>query len=116
MLSLFPEILFLAPVAPLLIRVALALLMFYDGWHMFARADMRSRIAAFCAFAVGALLFVGAWTQLVAFLFVIAYLIYLFIPYGPRTSMPLSTMILAVVMALTLVFTGPGKFAFDLPL
>ena len=116
MLSLFPEILFLSPFAPLIIRVALALLMLYDGYVLLGRSQTQARVAALCSFIVAALFFVGAWTQLAAILFAVAFLVYLIFPYGPGTSMPRSTIALAIVMALTLVLTGPGAYAFDLPL
>lgn len=116
MLSLFPELLFLTPFAPLVLRVALAVLLAYDGWHTISRPGFSARFAGISSFVIAALLIAGAWTQPIALLFVIGYTVYLFRPYGPTSVLPRSTIALAIAMALTLVVTGPGVFSFDLPL
>lgn len=116
MLSFFPEILFLSPFAAVLIRITLAVLLAYDGWNMFSQSGISARVGSVCAFLFAGLLFVGAWTQLAALMYAIAFTIYLVYPYGPKSSLPKSTIALAIVLALTLVVTGPGPLAFDLPL
>lgn len=116
MLSMFPEIMFLSPFAALFIRIALALVIFYDGWSLFSKSGNTTRIAALCAFTAGALLFVGAWTQLIAIALVVTLLAEVLIPSWKQSTLPSSTLALMIVMALTLVVTGAGPIAFDLPL
>ncbi len=65
-LSLFPQILFLAPFSATLIRVALAILLAYVAWDYLSRADMPSRAAGLVKLTLAAALFAGAWTQLSA--------------------------------------------------
>ncbi len=117
-LSIFPEILFLSPFAPLIIRAALAVVLVYDGWYLLSHADARHRVGGICAMIVAGFFLVGASTQPFALLFAISFAIYLFHPYPDNSfsSLPRSTIALAIVMALSLVVTGPGAFAFDLPL
>lgn len=118
MLSLFPQILFLAPLGLTLIRVALAVLMVYDAFYLYSHKDVRHQVAALCAVLVAVLFFVGAWTQLAALAFAISFVIFLVYPYPNKSfsGLPRSTIALAVVMALVLVISGAGAFAFDLPL
>ena len=114
MLSLFPEILFLAPFSAFLIRVALALLLGLAAWKHFSHDEPSLRIFGILEIAAAAALLAGAWTQGVALLaFIGTALSFVF----PRLrAYPLSTTLLALVMFLSLVVTGAGVLSFDLPL
>jgi len=114
LLSLFPEILFLGRLSPLLIRVALAIVLAYSAWHLFSKSDWLSRLVAIAGAIIGIALFVGAWTQAAALgaLFVIG--LYLFVP--SLRTVALGTALLSIVLALSLLVTGPGAYAFDWPL
>ena len=113
-LSLFPQILFLAPFSATLIRVALAILLAYVAWDYLSRADMPSRAAGLVKLTLAAALFAGAWTQISALIAALMIAVALIKP--SLSILPRSTLALAFIMALSLVFTGAGVFAFDLPL
>ena len=114
MLSLFPQVLFLAPFSALVIRIALALVFAYAAWRHVAQGDTISRVLSFLKILVAAALLVGAWTQAVALVGALFALVGLL---SPRTRIfPKSTVALVLVMCLSLVVTGAGALAFDLPL
>lgn len=114
MLSVFPEILFLSPFAALLIRVALALTFAHAAWRHVESGNIASRTLGILEGVAGVALFVGAWTQPAALLGAIISAVWLFQPTARAFAM--STVVLALVMSLSLILTGPGAFAFDLPL
>lgn len=114
MLSVFPEILFLSPLAPFLLRIALGILLGFAGFRHMRRLDIVSRILAAVEFAAAAALVLGTWTQPAALTASIVAAIWLFQPSSRVHS--LSTILLALVIALSLIVTGAGAFAFDLPL
>lgn len=114
MLSFFPEILFLSPFAAVLIRLAVSILFAYSAWTRMARSDVFSRTFAVLEFVAAIGIFVGSWTQVAALLGAVLLGASLFMP--KHRMFALSTLVLAIVMTLTLVITGPGPFAFDLPL
>jgi uncharacterized membrane protein YphA (DoxX/SURF4 family) len=114
MLSLFPQLLFLAPLASTLIRVALAILLIYEGLRLVSGSDIGRRMFSVVHFALGVALFVGAWTQLAALCAAALWAATYFV--RSWTSYPRSTIALAVVMSVALVVSGAGAFAFDLPL
>ena len=91
MLSLLPQVLFLTPLAIAVIRITLGILFLYAAWRQFPEKDVLTRILA-------ALIVLLVWL------------------FSPKRIYPVSTLLLALVMALSLVVTGPGAFAFDLPL
>jgi len=73
---------------------------------------MRVRILGAVEFITAALIFVGLWTQAAAVASIIISGIWFFFPL--RTY-ALSTVLLSCVIALSLIVTGAGRFAFDLP-
>lgn len=114
MLSLFPQILFLAPFSAFLIRVALALLLAYAAWKHSSSDEVPLRLVGILEIAAAGTLLAGAWVQGVALAaFVGTAIGFVF----PRLRIyPVSTTLLSLVMLLSLVVTGAGVFAFDLPL
>jgi len=114
MLALLPQILFLGAFAATLIRVVISLIFAYNAWTNVSKTDMVVRAFALLETAVAAALFVGAWTQAVAIGASIMLLVSLVLPQF--RVWPRSTVALMLVMTLTLIVTGPGAFAFDLPL
>lgn len=133
MLSLFPDLLFLAPLATTLIRVAAGIAYLYVGYRVFAtaRAQTASQlpligrppywlvIAGACAYAlIGALLFVGMWTQGVAILAAIGALKIAILRkwYPGLMPLPSSSALLLFAISLSLIFSGAGAFAIDWPL
>ncbi|TSC63196.1 MAG: hypothetical protein Athens041674_303 [Parcubacteria group bacterium Athens0416_74] len=114
MLSIFPEILFLAPFAALALRLSLTVVLLITAWAHVSRPETLPRVWALAEAAAAVSLLVGAWTQPVA-LFAAAWLFASMFFHGMRIF-PKSTIALALIIALSLVVTGPGAFALDLPL
>ena len=114
MLSLFPQILFLSPLAPFAIRVVLALFAASAAWRHLSSTDPLLKGISVLEIALAAALLSGAWTQagaLAGFGFTALGLAF------PRIrAYPISTTLLSLVMLATLIVTGAGAFAFDLPL
>lgn len=114
MLALLPQILFLGTFAATLIRVTAAFMLAYSSWRRMSAPSLFHKGFAAVETAVSIALFVGAWTQVAALLAVVLIAASLFSP--TLRVWPRSTLALLLVMAATLVVTGPGAFAFDLPL
>ncbi|QQG38002.1 MAG: hypothetical protein HYS26_00395 [Candidatus Kaiserbacteria bacterium] len=114
MLSVFPEILYLSPFAPFLIRVALAVVFGYAAWQHLQRNDMPSRVLAVGEIAVAIAFVAGWWTQPAAILATIVGAIWFFQPTSRVYA--LSTILLSILLPFTLLITGAGALAFDLPL
>jgi len=116
MLSMFPELLFLAPLSALVIRASVAAL-FALSAYMRVRGEASTFIYIMAALETLAALSlaIGYKSQLVAFLGVLLIGVWIFMG-RPVRQYPLSTALLAAVMSLSLLVTGPGAFAFDLPL
>lgn len=133
MFSIFPQILFLQPAGIGLLRVAAGLYLIYIGYSLWSeRAEVAKEqfpiigrmpewlamLAATLQMALGILLVVGAWTQLVALLGAIVALKCIIFARAYKTIMPLdrAASILLLVILLALIVSGAGAFAFDLPL
>lgn len=115
MLSVFPELLFLSPFAATLIRIALAALLMSEGWRQISMStDTRVRVGGFCEIILAVALLAGIWTQVAALGAVFGLASSLLFP--SFRIFPKSTIWLALAMAVSLVVTGAGAFAFDLPL
>lgn len=145
MFSIFPELLFLAPLAPFLIRIALAGLFAYaslrhfvskreDGVRTFGLAAgwlhalwmqpdnefgtsvgrVAFKILWIVEIAIAFFFAGGAYTQLVAVAGAVVTLEWVL----SRRTRPvaLGTALLALVMCVSLLLTGAGALAFDLPL
>ena len=114
MLSLFPEILFLAPFSALIIRVAVAALLAYAAWTHVAERNATVRALSFFEGLVGAAILVGAWTQAAAILAAIFFVL----PFvsSRMRLFATSTLLVALVLCASLIVTGAGALAFDLPL
>ncbi len=115
MLSLFPDILFLAPYSVFFIRIALATTLLYSAWQHFSRdSDVLARTIGVLELAAALAIGVGMWTQVGG---LAASVILIGEAASPRLrTVALGTVLLALVMAASLVVTGPGVFSFDLPL
>ncbi|MEK7069143.1 MAG: hypothetical protein AAB947_02040 [Patescibacteria group bacterium] len=114
MLSLFPEILFLAPLSATLIRVALGIAFGYVAWKHLNTADTMGKVLGIAEGVVALTLIVGAWTQPIALLGIVIFFIHVAIPR--LRTLPTSTALLLLVMCVSLLFTGAGAQAVDLPL
>ena len=112
MLSVFPDILFLSPFAMLFMRLAAATVFGYAAWQHIPQASMLARVVAEVVCA--ALLLVGLYTQPAALLGIAMFFLYTFIP--SLRTVPTSTNLLLLVLCASLLLSGAGALAFDLPL
>ncbi|HWP61185.1 MAG TPA: hypothetical protein VN495_01140 [Candidatus Paceibacterota bacterium] len=133
MLSRFPQILFLAPMGTSLLRIVAGLTIIYIAWVFYNERNTVSRMrlpfigtcppwlclfGSVAYFVIGGLLVIGLWTQVAALLGVIVALkssIYAH-RYEKIIPLPLSANLLLLAICLSLVVSGAGLFAFDLPL
>ena len=114
MLSLFPQILFLAPFTSFLLRIAIAITLAYCAWKHSSMSRLWYRLLALVEVLAGVLIAVGAWTQAAA---VIGFCIVLIWFAFPSTrSIALSSVFLIMIMTICLIISGAGLLAFDLPL
>jgi len=133
MLSFFPQLLFLAPLAVAILRAVVGLFFLYMAYHVLSHGPSIQKerfplighmptsliwIGGTILTAIAALLLVGAWAQVCALLAALGsfkYALYArtypaVFPFSP------STYFLLGMISLALVFMGPGAFAFALPL
>lgn len=134
MLSVFPELLNYALLAPFLLRVVLGFI-FLDLGLLKFRGEKERWIASCEALNVrpaeffvvlygllqvvgGLLLLVGLWTQVAALVFAIFTGAELYIEWRVREVLKrdLTFYLLLFVISVSLLLTGPGTYAFDLPL
>ena len=114
MLVTLPELLFLEPLSAFLIRVALGLTIGYGAWLHLRGETATIRILAAAEAAIAMALFLGSWTQITAIAAAVVVARWLVSP--ATRPLPRSTSLLALVMCLSLLVTGAGALAFDLPL
>ncbi len=119
---MIPSLLTYQMAGPLIIRIVLGVTLFHFGYKKIkGRGDSSgSNSLTYGAIEVfiSIFLIIGLFTQIAALLNVIILVIKL--GFKAKTGQFLSDgvnyYILLLVMALSLMFTGPGFFAFDLPL
>jgi len=134
MLNPFPDLLTYSLLAPLLLRLTLGLIFIDLGvlklraeksrWitsfeTLYLRpADLFVNIYAFLQIIGGALLIFGLWTQIAALMFVILTGAELYIEWRMREVLKrdLTFYFLLFIISLSLLFTGAGAYALDIPL
>jgi len=132
MLSLFPQILFLTPLSATLLRLTAGLIFAYLSYFHYSNrravseelsllvggASVICILYALLELLVAIGLLAGAWTQLAALLGFVIALKVLIIRRSLKELKPLSQLSYALLamICLSVVITGAGPFAFDLPL
>ncbi len=131
MLNPFPELLVFGFFAPTLIRIFVALVFFASAYMLYTRRDELSRtpfvigqgawivwIALLVNVAIGAMLFAGYYTQVAALAGALLALKGLVWGkrYGRFFVLCRIDYLFVLVMCLSLLLTGAGALAFDLPL
>ncbi len=114
-LSIFPQLLFLGLIAPLLLRVTVGLFILSLGWENYKKPSKWTTI--FYAVS-GILLVLGLYTQIAALVGIIIIKTDFWINKKTRmfSKNEMILYVMAVIILLSLLFTGPGFLAFDLPL
>ena len=132
MLSLFPQILFLAPMGTTLLRVAAGVTLLAAAWmHYDQRKELGTEkfivigsgtwiplLASFVELVVGAALVLGTYTQVAAIVGALLSLKQFVWSRAYPNFFPLSRTASALlfVICLSLIVSGAGALAFDLPL
>ncbi len=132
MLNPFPDLLMLGFVAPTLIRVAAGCLLLYTGYYhwntrskiadisfpLIGRSSWAAPVSAIAHFAVGAMFIFGYYVQIAALLGILASLKGVTFAKKYEVVFPYqrSTYVLLLVICASLMLSGAGAFAFDLPL
>lgn len=115
-LSLFPALFTYTLVAPLLLRLAVAYYIIGLGSDMYKNGQYKW--LSFIYFIVGAFLTIGLYTQAVAIVGIISIKLNWWIKRKVTPTPPdqMTLYIICGVILLSLLVTGPGAFAIDLPL
>lgn len=132
MLNIFPQLLSFILIVPLIIRVTLALFLFA---LIVSLIKNRNQISLYLRFKIipeylslgllivtatvlGIMITVGVYTQIIAIILTILFIKMLIISWWRNFIFvyPPSTLILLTVMSVTLIISGAGKLAVDLPL
>jgi len=134
MLAIFPDLLTYGLLGPLLIRLTLGLLFIDMGYFELTREQKRWRAVfetlrlkpvamwskgfGILQIVGGILLIAGMFTQVAALFFAIISLAEIFIEYREPAILKRNIVfyLLIFVMSLSLLFSGAGFYAFDLPL
>lgn len=134
MLNPFPDLLTYSLLAPLLLRLVLGFIFVdlgilktkgekerwratFEALHL-KPADFFLPLYAFLQITGGILLILGLWTQVAALMFVIFTGAELYIEWRAKEILKrdLVFYLLLFIISLSLLFTGAGAFAFDIPL
>lgn len=134
MLSVFPFLLTYQLAAPLILRLTLGAIFVNFGWVKLHRQKTEKAaffekiglkpgrlylwVIAIIEIAAGLLLIIGLFTQVAALVAAVISLIAVFLKRKQPLSFEssLCLLIVCLIIALSLMLTGPGFFAFDLPL
>ncbi len=122
MLSIFPSLLTYEGLAPFIIRIVLGITLAYFGYekikHRGESSGSNSLIYGVIEVVIAVFLIVGLFTQLAALLNVLILVIKIGFKIKEKAFLSdgINYYVLLLAMALSLVFTGAGWFAFDWPL
>jgi len=122
MLSLFPYFLNYQQLGPFLIRIVVGITLAYFGYRKVRgymdSSGSNSKMYGYVEMFVALFLIIGLFTQLAALINALILVIKLSFKArdGKLFTDGINYYILLLVMVLSLVVTGPGFFAFDLPL
>lgn len=115
-LSLFPALFTFEIFAPTILRLIVSFFLIKTGWSKYSNTSERWLSLPFVI--LGVMIFGGLYTQLVSILA----LVFIKLDWwmrrktNPLTKDQLMLYWFAGVILLSLMFTGPGMLAFDLPL
>jgi len=134
MLNPFPELLSFSPLAPFILRLVLGLI-FLDLGILKFRSERSRWVKSFEALhlnpaellviifglievAGGVLLLIGSWTQIAALVFVVLVGLEFFVEYKDESVLKRDFVfyLLVLTIAISILLSGAGAFAFDIPL
>ena len=114
--SLFPELFNFSFVAPFVLRIALGIPLIIGGFRkIIAKEKTPQRILGGIVFLSGIFLVIGLFTQAAAMAVSLIIIASSIIMRGQHPR-PWAERFIKLAVAVSLILTGPGLFAFDLPL
>ena len=114
--SLFPELFTFSFIAPFILRVALGVPLKKRGFgKIIAKEKAPQKILGGIVLVVGTLLVIGLFTQAAAIAVLLIIIASSIIMRG-RHPRSWTERLVKLALAVSLILTGPGWFAFDLPL
>lgn len=114
--SLFPELFNFSFLVPFILRIALGVPLIKNGFgKIIAKEKPPQKILGGIVFLSGLLLVVGLFTQAAALAVLLIIIVGLIIRRG-RHPRSLTERLIKLAIAVSLVLSGPGLFAFDFPL
>lgn len=124
MLSIFPSLLTYEQISPFLIRLSLgAVFLFWAYRSLRANkssndTSLNKKIIQIIEGLLGIMLIIGLWTQLVALIVLIDLIVRLIDRIRGKAFLTdgVNYYLLLLIMAISLLVTGAGFFAFDMPL
>ena len=117
--SIFPQLLTYWMVGPLLLRLVLAGVFFYFGYHKSMSPQSKwSKSLGVIEIILAILLLAGLFTQVASLLVAVILVVQLVDKVRSKNFLTsgVNYFLILLVIAISLVFTGPGFLAFDLPL
>ena len=113
-LSLFPYLLSFQLAAPLLLRLTLGIILGHWAYKHFRT----NRTCAIIEGIVAILFIIGLYTQLAALVTAIAFIVFMVKKVKAKAFFTdgINYYFILFIIALSLLVTGPGLFAFDMPL
>ncbi|MEI8327510.1 MAG: DoxX family protein [Candidatus Taylorbacteria bacterium] len=120
MLSAFPTLLSYSRFSSLLIRFILSIIFIAYAYRTFRDPEARipQKFVGLIEGVAGVLLLIGLWTQVAALVIIVDMVMCLIVKFRSRAFLSdgVNYYILLLVMAISLLITGAGWLAFDLPL
>ena len=120
MLSLFPSLLSYQRLAPFILRVVLGVIFIYWEYRTFRNSSstLNAKAVAIIEMIVGIFLVIGLWTQAAALVASIDLIIRLIERIQKRAFLNegINYYLIMLAIAISLLVTGAGFVAFDLPL
>ena len=122
MLSIFPSLLSYEQLSPFILRLMLGLTLAYFGYKKIRGegkgSGSNSKIYGAVEILISTFLMIGLWTQLAAALNVVILLIKIGFKIRHKEFLTdgINYYVLLLAMAISVMLTGAGWFAFDLPL
>jgi uncharacterized membrane protein YphA (DoxX/SURF4 family) len=113
--TLFPSFFTFSYFAPLILRLAIALVFFEAARSTWKTPGTGARVASLSSAALGALLFIGLFTQLAALLGIAKILALTYQKKVPSIFHSKTFALLAIAILISLMLTGAGGLAVDLP-
>ncbi|MFA6404596.1 MAG: hypothetical protein WCW03_01185 [Candidatus Paceibacterota bacterium] len=124
MLSIFPSLLTYEQLSPFLIRLSLGAVFLFWAYRSFRankssnNVSLNTKIIQIIEGLLGIMLIIGLWTQLAALIILIDLIVRLIDRIRGKAFLTdgVNYYLLLLIMAISLLVTGAGFFAFDMPL